>query len=242
MLADLTHPAFMPLLGQPPGEVLDIVNTSQLQIGDVIHVTFPFLSRGFLIYGGAEDFTVFGFDPPTNQIGVRDESGKDLWLKTGSREDLLSKLAQQTSYSSVEIVRPGLVEQAPEATPGTPQINVGLKRALFEQAQPLLPAEYTYTPLSTRSALDLEPGDLLYDRSVGERRVWIVDEAEDPAYWALVLLASANPNDTNVGVSLLPKDRILNDWELAVRAESGGGALPWLAIAGGAALLVLLTA
>lgn len=242
MLTYISSPAFTPFLGQPSGDVLDISSTSQLQIGDVIHVKFPLFSTGFLVYGGSEDFTVFQFDPPTNQVGVRDGSGKDIWLKMGSREDLLSKLAELTSYSSVEIIRPGPETQTQEEDSGAPQLNESLMRSLFAEAKPLLPPEYSYEPLSTRSPMDLEPGDLLYDRSVGERRVWVIDTAEDPNYWALVMLASANPNDTNVGVALLDKGRLLNDWELAIRAESGGGALPWLAIAGGAALLIILSA
>ena len=101
----LRGPAFV--LGQAPAGTreIEILDTWQLLLGDIIKITFPFGSRGWITYGGTELFRVISINSDTGAVLVRDESANQTTFAGGDKEELLRRLAEKTTYNEVRIYR-----------------------------------------------------------------------------------------------------------------------------------------
>lgn len=94
-------------LGQAPAGTreIEIGSTYELLPGDIIQISFPFGSRGWITYGGAELFRVISVDPDTGEVSVVDESRNAASFAGGDKAELLRRLAEKTSYSEVRLYR-----------------------------------------------------------------------------------------------------------------------------------------
>lgn len=94
-------------LGQAPAGTreIDLGSTWVFLPGDIIQISFPFGSRGWITYGGVELFRVISVDPDTGEVSVVDESRSPVSFAGGDRDELLRRLAEKTSYSEVRLYR-----------------------------------------------------------------------------------------------------------------------------------------
>ncbi len=158
-------------MSMPAGQPISINNTSELQTGDYIYVEFPTLSFGHVKYGSSQAFQVFAFDTSANKVGVRDESGTVAWFQGGTRDELLRKLSEQTSFSNITIIRP---TQSPAQSVG-PQVVVSKsQQELYCAAQDLGLPE-AYNPISATTFANTLVGDIIFSISPeGVKRLWKV--------------------------------------------------------------------
>jgi len=88
------------------GNPIEIGHTSELKPGDIIFVEFPALSLGRLKFGESEAFTVIRIDGNGAKVIAQTSSGEETIFDGGSKEDLLRKLGEQTSFTNVSVHRP----------------------------------------------------------------------------------------------------------------------------------------
>jgi len=104
-------------LGQPDvGGEIGIGSTFELAPQDVIFVVFPFGSNGWFKYGSEESFSVVSVDAETGDVSVVDEGGAPFVLPGGTRAQLEERLAELTSFSAIQVYRPGLGPPGPIVT------------------------------------------------------------------------------------------------------------------------------
>lgn len=105
------------------GTPIDIRHTSELKPGDVVYVEFPAFSLGRLKFGEKQALTVQRVENNGATIVVRTEAGEEMSFAGGTKEELLQKLGEKTSFSKVVVYRPTTV--APEASPAEPEVAPG---------------------------------------------------------------------------------------------------------------------
>ena len=94
----------------PPGKVIALSHTKELEPGDLIHIVFAPGHLGFFKYGSEAIFAVVK-KTSTGEVVFRDRSGSLLEPLGGSKDQLLASRTRPT-------LRPPV---GPEATEGFPQ-------------------------------------------------------------------------------------------------------------------------
>jgi hypothetical protein len=85
------------------GDTIDIQDTSQLQVGDEIHIDFPLASYGHVRYGSGTILTVASTG---SIITVTDPFGRTYSFQGGTKDALLARLRDLSDFDQVWIVRP----------------------------------------------------------------------------------------------------------------------------------------
>ena len=89
----------------PPGKVIALSHTKELEPGDLIHIVFAPGHLGFFKYGSEAIFAVVK-KTSTGEVVFRDRSGSLLEPLGGSKDQLLSELRKHTDFKELSVIRP----------------------------------------------------------------------------------------------------------------------------------------
>lgn len=89
----------------PMADVIDVDDVNELEIGDLIEITFPFFSAGRIAYGRSVMLLVVK-KTPKGEVTIADPKGETLGPVAGPKANLLEMLSKETSYDKIRVLRP----------------------------------------------------------------------------------------------------------------------------------------